>query len=244
MPYFGVDDGFNSHRKAIKAGLAAIGLWTMSGSWSNKEGTDGFVPDYIASRFSPDYEQLAAKLVEVRLWEVDEVDGEKGWRFHDWTGAEDGVRRNYTREETVQKRREWSARQARSRARQGKSEDVTRDNTRDSRSDNTRDSRVTPTVTTRVSHGRSHGVPVPDPDPVPSPKPLNSKPEVVDLGSPLTNEDQSEVDESQLPYAKRRRKRWCDEHGSPDDRLCTACKQEHGDRAYWSKQPLSFRGEK
>lgn len=219
MPYFPVDDGFHSHRKAIKAGLAAIGLWTMAGSWSNKEGTDGFVPDYIVARFSPDYEQLAAKLVEVRLWSAAEVAGEKGWQFHDWTGAEEGVRRNYTREETVQRRRSWAERQERSRAGRAKTKDVTRDNMRDSRRDSTRDSPV------------SHGVP----SPVPSPSPISSKPEVVDVDVSLTKNNSPQLDESEIPYHLRPRKVWCNEHGSPDDRDCRYCQTEHGDRAHWAK---------
>ena len=33
MPWFNVDDGFAFHRKAVRAGNAAIGLWTRAGSW-------------------------------------------------------------------------------------------------------------------------------------------------------------------------------------------------------------------
>lgn len=64
------------------------------------------------------------------------------------------------------------------------------------------------------------------------------------MGGPLTNQDRNpasktapKVDESELPAHLRHRKRWCDEHGSPDDRDCTGCHIDHGDARYWSKRP-------
>lgn len=233
MPYFPVDDKLHSHRKAIKAGLAAMGLWVMAGSWSNDHGTDGFIPDYIAARFSPDYEDLAARLVTVRLWEAAEVDDEKGWAFHEWTG--DGtVKRNYTRAEVEHKRRDWAERQAKSRER---------------RANVTRDTRVTPTVTDPVTHADvkgesrgSHGVPVPVPVPVPVSS--SSKSGGVDLSAlpggkipdTLAEEDKPASMRSPLDAVR------CPEHVQPKIGNCVHCKREHGiarwyaDPAHWSER--------
>lgn len=85
MTWFKVDDGLHAHKKAARAGVAAMGLWVLAGSWSADQLTDGFIPDYIASRIDPDYEAHAARLVSAGLWEVaEDSDGDKGWQFHDW----------------------------------------------------------------------------------------------------------------------------------------------------------------
>jgi len=48
MPWFYVDDGFSDSKPVSNLPdgrrLAAIGLWTLAGSWSAKEETDGHVP--------------------------------------------------------------------------------------------------------------------------------------------------------------------------------------------------------
>lgn len=88
MPWFMTDDKFHSHKKVIRAtalGVAPIGLWNLAGSWSSDQLTDGFIPDYIAMRLDPrQWEENAAALVRAGLWVVDEVEGEAGWRFHQW----------------------------------------------------------------------------------------------------------------------------------------------------------------
>lgn len=85
MPWFMVDDRFHGHRKAVRAGTAAVGLWVLAGSWCGGELTDGFIPDYVAARLDPEYVEHAARLVDAGLWLIDEHDGDKGWRFHEWT---------------------------------------------------------------------------------------------------------------------------------------------------------------
>jgi len=83
MAWFRVDDTFHSSRKvkAIPRGqrLAAIGLWTLAGTWSAQEEQDGKVPAYIVEDFAG--ERAATELVKVGLW--DKTD--EGFRFHDWT---------------------------------------------------------------------------------------------------------------------------------------------------------------
>lgn len=82
MPWFKVDDQLHDHRKARKAGRAAMGVWVLAGSWCMASETDGFVPTDVLNRWGT--KRDADKLVEVGFWFVDTQDGEDGWRFHDW----------------------------------------------------------------------------------------------------------------------------------------------------------------
>lgn len=84
MTWFKVDDGFHGHKKVARAGIPAMGLWIVAATWCADNLTDGFLPDYIAARLDPDYEEHADRLVMVKLWEAAEQDGDKGWLFHDW----------------------------------------------------------------------------------------------------------------------------------------------------------------
>ena len=82
IPWFKVDDRLHDHRKARTAGKAAMGVWTLAGSWSMHSHTDGFIPESVIARWGT--KKDAAKLVEVGFWLPTEKDGEKGWLFHDW----------------------------------------------------------------------------------------------------------------------------------------------------------------
>lgn len=84
MPWFKVDDQFHDHRKAAKAGVEAVGLWALAGSWCADNLTDGFVPEYVAVRWTPRWRTLAKRLVEAGLWTEHTHDGEKGWLYHEW----------------------------------------------------------------------------------------------------------------------------------------------------------------
>lgn len=83
MPWFKVDDTLHSHPKPRKAGLAALGLWTLAGSYAMNYKTDGFVPEWFVASW-PQGRRLADALVKHGLWEIGEKDGEAGWFFHDW----------------------------------------------------------------------------------------------------------------------------------------------------------------
>lgn len=106
MPYFGVDDGFAFHRKVLKAGNAACGLWVRAGSWCNQQLTDGYVPEEMVGVLGTPSQ--AARLVKAGLWQ--EVDG--GYQFHEW--SEEG--RNFTRSEVLAKREKERERKAKQRA--------------------------------------------------------------------------------------------------------------------------------
>mgnify|MGYP003619309605 CR=1 FL=1 len=45
--WFKVDDTLHSHPKARRAGLTAVGLWAMSGSYCMSYKTDGFIPEWF-----------------------------------------------------------------------------------------------------------------------------------------------------------------------------------------------------
>lgn len=84
MPFFLVDDQFHSHPKTRKAGLEALGLWTVAGSWSQAYKQEGFVPAYEVAAW-PKGKRLAQQLVDAGLWSAGtNDDAEPGWYFHDW----------------------------------------------------------------------------------------------------------------------------------------------------------------
>ncbi len=111
MTWFKVDDGIHSHRKTVRAGLHAMGLWLIAGAWCSDQLTDGFIPDYMVARLDPsDHEINAKRLVEAGLWIPEEKDGDKGWQFHDWAEHQPSA------DSVLDKRAEAKARMARVRA--------------------------------------------------------------------------------------------------------------------------------
>jgi hypothetical protein len=112
MPWFKVDDGLHAHRKVIRAGINAMGLWVVAGSWCADQLSDGFIPDYVAQRLDPDFVKHAAALVAAKLWIPGEKDDETGWWFHQW--SEDG--RQPTAESVNAKRDDARERMAKLRA--------------------------------------------------------------------------------------------------------------------------------
>lgn len=111
MTWFKVDDKLHSHKKAARAGVAAMGLWTVAGSWCADHLSNGFVPDYIAHRLAPgEADELAERLVTAGLWTPAEHDGDKGWRFNDWgdyqpTREDVESKREYERDKKRRQRR-------------------------------------------------------------------------------------------------------------------------------------------
>lgn len=112
MPWFKVDDGLHAHRKVARAGIDAMGLWVVAGSWCADQLTDGFIPDYMARKLDPDFEVHAASLVAAKLWVIGEKDDESGWWFHQW--SEEG--RQPTAESVNAKRDDARERMAKLRA--------------------------------------------------------------------------------------------------------------------------------
>jgi hypothetical protein len=83
MTWFKVDDSFAQHPKVLaiprKDRPAAVGLWTLAGTWCAAQLTDGHLAAYLVAEFGSTV-KLAEQLVRVGLWEA--TDG--GYRFHDW----------------------------------------------------------------------------------------------------------------------------------------------------------------
>lgn len=83
MPWFNVDDGFANSKPVLRIPRryrgAAIGLWTLAGSWSAKELTDGLIPDHAIEEFASS-PAMAEQLVRAGLWRK----VEEGWQFENW----------------------------------------------------------------------------------------------------------------------------------------------------------------
>ena len=78
MSWFKVDDGLHGHPKALDAGLPALGLWVVAGSWSAHYRLDGEVHPTLGRLFHG--QRQAEQLVAVGLWEPTAA----GWRMHDF----------------------------------------------------------------------------------------------------------------------------------------------------------------
>lgn len=87
MPDFRVDDQQHAKDESRQAGLTAMGLWTMAGSWSMSPAvlTDGWIPDWYVTSW-PSGRKHATALVNAGLWVKSERDGQPGYQFTDWTG--------------------------------------------------------------------------------------------------------------------------------------------------------------
>lgn len=84
MAWFKVDDGFFSSRKVLsiprEVRSSAIGIWTLVGTWSAHEMTDGFVADWILAEYGCT-DEIRLALIQAGLW----LDVGDGIEFHDWT---------------------------------------------------------------------------------------------------------------------------------------------------------------
>lgn len=84
MPWFNVDDGFANSKPVMRIPrryrTAAIGLWTLTGSWSAKELTDGLIPAEVVEEFGGT-SKLVEFLIASELWEP----AENGVQFRNWS---------------------------------------------------------------------------------------------------------------------------------------------------------------
>ncbi|SIC55651.1 Uncharacterised protein [Mycobacteroides abscessus subsp. abscessus] len=84
MPWFNVDDGFANSKPVMRIPrryrTAAIGLWTLTGSWSAKELTDGLIPAEVVEEFGGT-PKLVELLITSELWEP----AENGVQFRNWS---------------------------------------------------------------------------------------------------------------------------------------------------------------
>lgn len=83
MAWFKVDDGLHSSRKLLsipkRNRFAAVGLWTVAGSWCAGELTDGHVPDFMLEVWGAP-PSAPQSLVDAGLWERESG----GYLFCNW----------------------------------------------------------------------------------------------------------------------------------------------------------------
>lgn len=83
MSWARLDDHANEHRKLHDAGHEAAWLWACGLMYANRQkARDGFIPEAMVALLYPFKapKRLAAKLVQVKLWER----AEGGYRIHDY----------------------------------------------------------------------------------------------------------------------------------------------------------------
>ena len=97
MPWFRVDDGFSTNKKVLRIPrgrrAAAVGLWTLMGSWCARELTDGCFDSFMVEEIGGTQRQ-ADDLVSAGLWEPTDA----GYLFPNWHEYQP------TREDTEAKR--------------------------------------------------------------------------------------------------------------------------------------------
>lgn len=107
MSWFNADDKMHSHPKVRTAGLEAIGLWLVSGTYCTDYLTDGAVPEWFVMSW-PKGKSLAARLVKADLWEA----VEDGWQFLSWTEYQQTKDQVMVKKaEHAERMRQWRAEQ-------------------------------------------------------------------------------------------------------------------------------------
>ncbi|RFA12132.1 hypothetical protein B7R22_17020 [Subtercola boreus] len=109
MAWFKVDDGFSTSPKVLSiprsSRMAAVGLWTIAGTWCAKHLTDGHVPNFMIDEWGAD-ESLAVALVKAGLW----VEDAEGYVFHDWSDYQPSrLEVNANREKERQRKESYRA---------------------------------------------------------------------------------------------------------------------------------------
>lgn len=114
MPWFNVDDGFANSKPVMRISRRyrplAVGVWTLTGSWSAKELTDGYVPDAVVEEYGGTT-RITELLIECELWER----AEGGVRFRNWSKWQKTRQQvlDYRAAEAERKRRQRERRSAR-----------------------------------------------------------------------------------------------------------------------------------
>lgn len=78
MPWFRLDDSFDTHPKILAAGNEAIGLYVRCGTYAARHLTDGFIRHDVAMLYGT--KTLADTLVHAGLWHR----ARGGWTIHDY----------------------------------------------------------------------------------------------------------------------------------------------------------------
>ena len=180
MTWFKVDDKLHGHVKARRAGVAAMGLWALAGSYCADHRTNGVVAAEVVEALAGDEGvALAARLVVVGLW----VAGDTGWRFHDWADYQPQAVHSSERVAEVSRKRAEAGRKsgAARRANKPRTNDEQTANKPAFCSEQTCDKPPTPL------RNEQNRTPVPDPDPdiqTPCSPPLGDAPARVETPKP------------------------------------------------------------
>lgn len=229
MAWFRIDDGFHEHRKVRLLGkdkTPAVGVWTLCGVWAAQTLSNGFVPAEVVQRHDP-RERYAKRLVEVGLWHVSDVDGERGYLYHQWEEHQPSRDEVLKRRDTNKKRVEaW---------RKKKREQSDVDGNADSNA-------LQDNMNGDGNALRTHAVTPPPSRPVPArPGPSRpSTPDGVDQGgSPEPAQPTTARDKTPPPngHNGQRPAEQCPKHlGSSDDTPCRACRQARETAERWDDQ--------
>ena len=79
MPWFKIDDAFHGHPKVMELSPAAVGIWTLAGTWCANYLTDGEIKAAVVRRFGAT-DDMIRELVEAGLW----IDVGGAYQFKDW----------------------------------------------------------------------------------------------------------------------------------------------------------------
>lgn len=116
MAWFRVDDGFANSRQILsiprRYRTQAAGLWVLAGTWSAKELTDGFIPEYLLEELASS-PAIAAHLIRAGLWEK----AENGYQLIGW------AKYQFTKDQVLTRRTEEAERKRRARESKRKTRD-------------------------------------------------------------------------------------------------------------------------
>lgn len=102
MAWVKLDDAFHAHPKAVRAGLEAVGLYTLSLSYCSHYLTDGYIPaEWVGHQAGKHTDRLAQRLVDVGFWTVDNG----GYRVHDYLDYQPSRERILERRAADQRRK-------------------------------------------------------------------------------------------------------------------------------------------
>jgi hypothetical protein len=108
--WFKVDDQLAFHRKTLKAGNSAMGLWVRAGSWlSGQKRTDAPGVITVTELRTMGTAAEIRRLLDAEFLEACKYQGEKACRFNDWLEYQPEA------PELAAKREEWATRKRRSR---------------------------------------------------------------------------------------------------------------------------------
>lgn len=173
MPWFNVDDGFSNSKPVMRIPrryrAVCVGVWTLTGAWSAKELTDGFIPAAVLEEYGATATVIQC-LMDAELWEP--ADG--GVQFRGWAKWQRTKQQvlNYRAAEAERKRNRRAQAGRDSYADQGMNESGKTRTTRNSKTQATdqQQQKMSAKCPTGTPHGlRAESPPESD---IPIPKPL------------------------------------------------------------------------